>query len=130
MKKNIFKIYNLALGLFMPFLAFAQANTNTASSGLCNPTYQKSLQGYMCELYKIVGQYLLPVLMLAATGFFMWNIVKYIRFAESPEKRKEYRASMIWGIVALFVMVSIWGIIAILGGIVGTNTSVIPQITY
>lgn len=125
--KNFKKIIIYITAFFAPTLSFAQ---NTSSGSLCTYKYAKSLQGYMCEIYKIVGQYLIPILSLAAMGFFIWNIVQYIRFADNQAKRKEYRQSMIWGVIALFVMVSVWGIVAILGGIVGTETSVIPQIKY
>lgn len=128
MKKLFIKIYTIFASVFLPFLVFAQTSS---SNSVCGPIkYTKSLQWYLCELYKILGQYIIPLLMLAATGFFMWNIFQYIRFADSEQKRTEYRKTMVWGVVALFVMVSIWGIIAILGGIAGVNTSIIPQITY
>ena len=125
--KNILKKSLKSLPLaFLPLIAFAQTG-----STLCGPIkYSKSLQWYLCEVYKIIGQYLIPLLMLAATGFFIYGIVMFIKNANNETKRTEYKNYMTWGIVALFVMVSVWGIVAILGQIVGTDTSVIPQIRY
>lgn len=126
--KNKFKneILASATMLFLPLVAFAQT-----TSALCGPIkYNKSLQWYLCEVYKIIGSYLIPLLTLAALGFFMYNVVMFIKNANNDKLRGEYKTTMIWGIVALFVMVSVWGIVAILGGIVGTNTSVIPQVRY
>lgn len=35
---------------------------------------------------------------------------------------------MIWGIIALTVMVSVWGLVAILGNTFNINTGFIPQV--
>lgn len=121
--KNVFKSIPLA---FLPLVAFAQT-----SGGLCGPiNYTKSLQWYLCEIYKIIGSYLIPILSLAALGYFMFNVVMFIKSADNDKMREPYKQAMIWGVIALFVMVSVWGIVAILGDIVGTNTSIIPQIRY
>lgn len=114
--------------VFAPISVFAQTATN---GSLCGPIkYAQSLQSYLCEAYTLVGRYLIPLLTLAATGWFMWNVVMFIKNANNDKLRGEYKNAMMWGLLALFVMVSVWGIIAIMGGIVGTNTSVIPQIRY
>lgn len=122
MKKNATKVLASFSVMLVPALAFAQ--------GLVTDCGQKSIQGYLCEIYKILGTYVVPMLSLAATGFFMWGIVMFIKNANNDKLRQEYKAYMTWGILALFVMVSVWGIIAIMGNIVGTDTSVIPQIKY
>lgn len=53
------------------------------------------------------------VVALAALGFF-WGLSKYIFSAQDSGKVEEGRKIMIWGIVALFVIASIWGILRIL----------------
>lgn len=55
---------------------------------------------------------LFPVLVSIALLVFFWGMAKYIAKAGSEEGRREGREVMIWGITALFVMVSLWGIIA------------------
>jgi hypothetical protein len=55
------------------------------------------------------------VLVLAlALLFFFWGVAKFILNADNDEKRTEGKKVMIWGIIALFVMVSVWGLINIL----------------
>ena len=128
MKKITNKILISIASVFAPFSVFAQTVT---SGSLCGPIkYSQSLQSYLCEAYTLVGRYLIPLLTLAASGWFMWNAIMLIRNATNEKLRGEYKNAMMWGLLALFVMVSVWGIIAIMGGIVGTNTSVIPQIRY
>lgn len=124
--KKFIKFNLMWVSLASPLVAMAQTG-----SKLCGPIkYTKSLQWYLCEVYKIIGTYLIPILMLAAMGFFMWGIVQYLMYADNDKKRGEYKVYMTWGVVALAVLVSVWGIVYILGNIAGVNTTVIPQVKY
>lgn len=51
----------------------------------------------------------LPLLIGIGLLAFLWGLVKFI-FA-GAEAKEEGKSLMIWGLVALFVMVSVWGII-------------------
>lgn len=69
------------------------------------------------------------VVMLALLAFF-WGLAMYVFGASNDEKRKKGIPMMIWGIVALFVMLSIFGIINMLQATfsVGSGTITIPVI--
>jgi len=74
------------------------------------------IQQFIISIGNIVAL-LIPITIGIAMVFFFWGLVQYIRKPEAAEGKK----IMIAGILALFVMVSIWGIIklaqtAILGG--------------
>ena len=45
---------------------------------------------------------------------FFWGLVKFISKAGDQAAIEEGRKLMIWGVLALFVMVSVWGILHIL----------------
>lgn len=62
----------------------------------------------------------------ASVLVFIFGIVKFIFKGSSQTERKKGRTFMLWGIIGLFVMFSIWGILEILTGIYG-GESVIPQ---
>ena len=51
-----------------------------------------------------------------AVVFFLVGVVKFMFSAGDVEKRKEGRTMMIYGIIGLFVMVSVWGLVGILTG--------------
>jgi hypothetical protein len=57
---------------------------------------------------------IIPVVVALALLFFFWGIAMFIFHADNEEKKKESRNIMIWGIIALFAMVAIWGIIKML----------------
>lgn len=71
----------------------------------------------------------IPIVASIALIAFFWGLAKYIFSAGDPEKQKEGRGIMIWGVIALFVLVSIWGIVGFISnalGISNTETDTIP----
>ena len=52
-----------------------------------------------------------PVVVALALLYFFWGLAQYILNAGNEEKKKDGRNIMIWGLLALFIMVSVWGII-------------------
>lgn len=74
-----------------------------------------------------------PVLIGAALIVFFWGLVKYLWRGEAKDKESG-RSIMIWGLVALAVMVSVWGIIRLAQGAFGitgnetVNSPIIPGI--
>ena len=79
-------------------VVFAQATNFTEALGI--------LQGLLNGL--------LPVLIALAVIIFLWGVLKYIRASDNPEQRTEGRELMVYGIIAIFVMVSLWGLVNII----------------
>jgi len=52
-----------------------------------------------------------PVVVGLALLYFFWGLATYILNAGNEEKKKDGKNIMIWGLLALFIMVSVWGII-------------------
>lgn len=111
MKKYI-KLLIPVLAL-LPLVASAQltglGQLITATGGLINP--------------------LIAILVGVALLVFFWGLVKFVfRLGGDGEKAvDDGKRVMKWGLIALFVMVSVWGIIeffqdALLGGTVPTST--------
>jgi len=69
----------------------------------------------------------IPLLIALAVVIFLWGVVQYITAGGDEEKRKEARNTMIWGIVGLFVMVAVWGLVNVLVSTFGLETTV-PQV--
>lgn len=103
MKKNLTKISSLVLAC-TPFVALADVDLLDLTSTL---------------LSKIV-----PILMTIAIVAFFWGLITYIRAAGggNDAEKKQGKAIMIWGIVALFVMVSVWGLVSAVGTTLGIDS--------
>jgi len=70
---------------------------------------------------------LIPILIAAALVFFFYGLVQYIRKPEIAEGRNV----MIAGILSLFIMVSVWGLVNLAQNALGVNGSgsvQIPQV--
>jgi uncharacterized membrane protein len=76
-----------------------------------------------CLLTRVI-----PLLVTAAVVVFIYGIVTYIRNAENAEKRKEGNLFMLYGLIALFVMVSIWALVGILGSTIGITNTIVPAL--
>lgn len=75
----------------------------------------------------------LTLLISLAIVYFVWNVFKYIIAAEEVDKATA-KDKIVWGLVAIFVMISIWGLVAILQGTfkifpstTGPTINVIPK---
>lgn len=86
----------ISLVFALPAVAFAQ-------TGSLQP-----IQTLLVSIGNLVSL-AIPILIGVAMVVFFWGIVQYIRKPEAAEGKK----IMIAGIVSLFVMVSIWGIITL-----------------
>jgi len=68
------------------------------------------------------------VLYAAAFAIFFYGIVIFILNTEDDKKRAEGKEWMKWGIVALFVMLTLWGIVGILVNTFQVSPLLIPQL--
>lgn len=62
-----------------------------------------------------------PIIVGIALLAFFWGLAKYIFASGNEEAKAEGKNIMIWGIIALFVMVSVWGIVRFIGDAVGVD---------
>ncbi len=93
--------------LLIPFSAEAAQSASTVQDVLTN-------------IGNIIQAATPVVVALAVLGFF-WGLMLYVFSVSDTEKRKKGLPMMIWGIVALFVIFSIFGIINILQGGLGVG---------
>ena len=61
-----------------------------------------------------IGTTIISFLVGVALLFIIWGAFKYVRSAGDSEKRSEGRKVLIYGIFALFLMLSFWGFVMII----------------
>lgn len=72
---------------------------------------------------------IIGLFIVLAIVVFFWGLIRYIFNREGGEKEGAEGAQlMVWGIIAIFVMVSIWGIIGLLRSTfrVTDNAAIVP----
>ncbi|MCG3769476.1 MAG: hypothetical protein JW384_00598 [Nitrosomonadaceae bacterium] len=65
---------------------------------------------------KIVAIIIDPlILLIFSVGFvvFLWGLVEFMRNVESESSRETGKRHMLWGLVGMFIMIAVQGIIAI-----------------
>lgn len=72
----------------------------------------KDLRGVTAIVEDMVG-IIVPILFLAALAAFLFGVGKFILSADSEEGRESGKLMMFWGVIAFFVMASIWSILSI-----------------
>lgn len=101
------KVLASVLAATFPLLAFAQYTPSQGIVGLIK--FVSSILGY-----------LFPVLIALAVIYFIWEVFQYTIAADEESKGKA-KGQIVWGIVGIFVMVSVWGLVAILQSTFGTQ---------
>jgi len=72
-----------------------------------------SVKGIFQKGTELAGSIII-FLEVLAVAVFLWGIVKYISASGNPEKRKQAKDLIIYGLIGMFVLVSFIGIIYIL----------------
>lgn len=98
----------VALVLILPLVAYAQ---------------EGKLEGLILYAAQLV-EYLISLVAAIALLVFMWGLAVFIFKIGGDEKAiAQGKALMKWGLIALFVMLSVWGIIRFFQGELGLDTS-------
>ncbi len=105
-----------------PVLALAQ---NTGAGGTLS-----NLRGFVDQA-KVIIDLLIPMSFAVAIIYFFWGVAQYISSAGSPEAAAKGKSIMIYGVIAIAVMASLYGIIAYLQNTVGItpgSTITVPKL--
>lgn len=102
----------------------------TGPAATCTLAGNPKFQDVLCYVTGIINGSIIPLIFAVATIMFVWGVVQFfIINADEEAKRAQGKQFMIWGIIALAVMLSVWGLVGILGSTFGIDTSVLPKVT-
>ena len=98
MKKFNIKNSALILSLVAFFSAFSFARAKT---------FKDVVSYVLTDFLKPLG----PIILSLAIVYFTWGVIKFIR--GDGKDKEEGKQIMFWGIVGLFVMICVWGLVNI-----------------
>lgn len=75
-------------------------------------------------LHQLINEYVIPLLFVLATVAFIWGVIQYYLNPANEEKRKKGKEFIFGGLIALFVMLSVWGIVRILSATFDVDNSI------
>ncbi len=112
MRKRIISAVTAIGALGLPFVALAQ--------GIVSTTPQQGIIGLISFANTALNDVMVLMITLAIVVFF-WGLVRYI--ISDGESRAQGLQTIFYSIVAIFIMVSIWGVIHLLQATFGVNNS-------
>ncbi|MEI6296441.1 MAG: hypothetical protein WCO84_02220 [bacterium] len=102
---------------FAPFLVFAAENIGDLTSAIK-------------AIGNIINQ-VVPLIFAVATLYMLWNILKFIEAGTADVKAKEgARDQILFSVVLLFVMMSIWGLVGVVSGTIQFDQKDAPKTDF
>lgn len=80
-----------------------------------------SPEQFLVKFNQAIVNPLIVLLIAVAVVYFLWGLLQFVAAAEDGAKRAEGKKKIIWGLVGLFVMVSVFGILKIVLGTFDVN---------
>ena len=103
----------LLVGIAFP-IAFANAQAPTTFVGVVN-------------LIRSLINSAVPPLIAIAVFLFMFGLLRYVTAGDDEQKVKQGRSFIIYGIIGIFIMLSVWGLVNVLLNSVRLNNSTLPN---
>jgi hypothetical protein len=103
---QIFRYIIILLVVFSPLLSSAQTSTT------------------LFDLFAIVGSLAnsaIPIVLTLGLVIFLWGLVRFMAASGNEQAIAEGKRLMVWGVITLFVMVSVWGLVAFITQITGVT---------
>jgi hypothetical protein len=111
----------VALSLFLPNIAFGL--------GVCSNSDLQNGVGYIFDFAAcVLVQNLVPLLIAIAVVAFMWGVIQMYINPNNEEARKKGKSYMLWGLIGLFAIISVWGLVEVLTNTFGVQ-NLIPQLS-
>jgi len=92
-----------------------------------NSSVPQGTQNFVASVTDAIINPLLAVIFAAALVYFLWGLAMFIIHGENSSKRSEYQQHMLWGVVGMTVMVSVYAIIAVMLSTFGVGGSDLPD---
>jgi succinate dehydrogenase/fumarate reductase cytochrome b subunit len=99
-----------------PFMVLAQTGLLQG-----NTSFVERLAGAAGDIL----QWLVVIFIALAVVFFLRGLLNFMR--KEGAERADAKKDMLWGIIIIAVMVSVWGLVEFLQDLVGVDSNVTPQ---
>ena len=106
------RIFLTIVSIVSPFRVFAQDIPASALS-------------FMGKLYNVILNPIIALLFALAFAYFIWGVVKYVWSGEQESMREDGRRSILWGVIGMFIMFGVFGIMRLIIGTIGADESVL-----
>ena len=64
---------------------------------------------------------LIYLLIAVAVIYFLWGVLKFVRNADNPELRPEGARHILWGVIGIAIMLTVFTFVSVIRNTVGSN---------
>jgi len=96
------------------FLLAFVSFTNVAYATGGQATDISSVNELVQEISQEILNPIIQFMFILAVVFFLWGVAEYIQGAESPDARKKGVSHIIYGLVGIFIMMTVYGLMQIM----------------
>lgn len=113
--------------------AFAQAQGNLITVGAPAASSASGILGLLSTFQSLLDRAVPLIVSLAVLGLFYFLLIFVWKGSADPKARQESMQGMGWSILAIFVMVAIWGIVSLIAnltgiGVGGDASAIVPKL--
>lgn len=87
-----------------------------------------TFRSFVGQVTDFVGEALMPLLFSAALAYFIWGVVEFIRSADNSDERNKGKVRIMWGVIALFAMLTYLGLTSVFTSTFFGNNAFLPQL--
>ena len=121
MKKKLMSLGLVFSSVFM-FIAFLAPQLASAQATGCFAISDpNTFNVLLCRIATILNN-VIPVLITVAVIYFIWGVIQY-GIAKDEGAKTGGRDAMIYGLIALMVIVSVWGLVNFIKNFVGLDAA-------
>lgn len=91
------------------------------------PKAEASVQTLVYSVNRVIINPLITVLFALALVYFLYGVAQFIMAQENEEMRNQSKTHMLWGIIGLFIMISVFGILNLIVNTLGVSDIPIPN---
>lgn len=88
----------------------------------------KNIQDILIYWTNLISNKILVILVAIGLVLFIWGVIRMMQNADSPETLQKSKNIILWGIIALFLMFSVIGVVSFLTRSTGGGNPIIPQL--
>ncbi len=131
-KSKIFKLFYLLTGL-LPLVSYAQLDnsdiykTDAVFKSGVTAGEGRNFKDFVNEILGVINL-IFPILITIAFIVFFWGVSRFVLNSGNQQEREKGKKFLLWGTVALFVLLSFRGIIAFMVGEFGFGVSTIDGV--
>jgi hypothetical protein len=85
-------------------------------------TAEASVESLMGKVNKVIINPLIVLLFAMAVVYFIYGLTRYLVSPDNEEIRKSSKSHMLWGVIGMFIMVSVFGIMNLIMNTLGVPT--------